>query len=100
MSNITASGAITALNGTVPTDGSSFICSARDFTMNIEGTFVATIAIQQKNPVSGLWVTIDSFTASAARNGFSAHRGAEYRAICTAYTSGTASVFFGAANDD
>lgn len=99
MSNTTAQGAITALNGTVPTDGSSFIVSARDFTMNIEGTFVGTITIQQKNPFSGLWVDIDSFTGPAARNGFSAHRGAEYRAIASAYTSGTANVFFGAAND-
>jgi len=99
MSNITASGAITALNGTVPTDGSSFICSSRDFTMNIEGTFVGTITIQQKNPFTGNWVDIDSFTGPAARNGYSAHRGAEYRAICSDYTSGTANVFFGAAND-
>ena len=99
MSNTTAQGAITALNGTVPTDGSSFIVSARDFTVNIEGTFTGTVTIQQKNPLSGNWVDLETITGPAARNGFAAHRGAEYRALGAAWTSGTANVFFGAAND-
>lgn len=98
MSNTTAQGAITAAAQTVPATG-SFVVSNRDFKLVISGTFTGAITLQEKNRFSGEWVDVDTFTAPVARNGFSADRGGEYRAIANTFTSGTANVMLAAPND-
>ena len=66
--------------------------SSRAFTVLVEGTFTATVALQRSIGAPGSWTTVESYTAPTSKtfdDGLD-NQIIYYRLLCTAYTSGTA----------
>ena len=63
-------------------------------SVSVQGTFVATIALQRSFDKAVTWETVESYTAPVAKN-FEAAEDLHLRMIATAYTSGSPALRLG-----